>query len=274
MPELPEVETIVRGLRDMIEGRTIVDVIIRVPQMIAFPALDEFENQIMDREIIGLARRGKYILVHLQGKKTMVVHLRMTGRLLVKAKEVDYNKHSHVIFQLDNNFDLRFHNVRKFGRIYLIDSEEYAQAGGLAKLGPEPLSKEFNIEYFSEFIKKRKTNIKALLLNQSFIAGLGNIYADEALFLAGILPQRSVDTLKSFEMKKLFTAIQIVLEKAIKAGGTSFSDYRNAQDKKGYFQNELNVYQRDNQECLKCGEIIEKTKVAGRGTHFCPHCQR
>ncbi|MFW6264542.1 MAG: bifunctional DNA-formamidopyrimidine glycosylase/DNA-(apurinic or apyrimidinic site) lyase [Bacillota bacterium] len=274
MPELPEVETIVRGLRGLIKNTIIIDVIVREPRIIAFPELDLFEEMLKDREIIDVQRRGKYILIELESNKTMVIHLRMTGRLLVKEKETDYDKHSHVIFQLDNNYDLRFHNVRKFGRIYLIDSDNYEEAGGLVNLGPDPLEKNFTSDYFRESIKKRKTNIKSLLLNQSFIAGLGNIYVDESLFLAGILPSRKADSLSDSEIEKLYYSIKKVLKKAIKAGGTSFSDYRNAQNKKGYFQNELNVYQRDGKECYNCGGKIEKSKVAGRGTHYCPVCQK
>ncbi|MFW5988239.1 MAG: bifunctional DNA-formamidopyrimidine glycosylase/DNA-(apurinic or apyrimidinic site) lyase [bacterium] len=274
MPELPEVETIVNGLRELIKNKIILDVTIREPNIIAFPDADLFEEEIRDREIIQLRRRGKYILIELEGQKTMVIHLRMTGRLLVKPGELEYDKHSHLIFHLDNNFDLRFHNVRKFGRVYLIDNNDYLKAGGLAKLGPEPLSEEFTLKRFKELLNNRSTNIKALILNQNFLAGLGNIYADEALYKAGILPFRKVNTLKDAEIEKLYQAIKMVLKDAIKAGGTSFSDYRNAQDKKGYFQNELKVYQRAGESCPVCGSKIEKTKVAGRGTHFCPVCQK
>lgn len=274
MPELPEVETIVIGLRELIVGNTIHEIIVREADIVAFPTVEEFKKGLYKKCIKAVDRRGKYILLRIEGQKTLVIHLRMTGRLLVKPGKADYDKHTHIIFKLDNELDLRFHNIRKFGRMYLVDSDDYKPAGGLATLGPEPLSEEFTLEVFKDQINKRRTNIKSLLLNQSFIAGLGNIYVDESLFRAGISPQRRSDTLSEKEKQELYLAIRSVLRLSIKAGGTSFSDYLNARGEKGDFQNHLKVYQQEDEACSICGHKIIKEKIAGRGTRYCPVCQK
>ena len=274
MPELPEVETVVIGLRELIVGCTIQEVIVREGNLIAFPSVEEFKDSLYKKSIETVDRRGKYILIRIKGQKTLVVHLRMTGRLLVKPGELDYDKHTHIIFKLDNKLDLRFHNVRKFGRMYLVDSDNYKPAGGLANLGPEPLSEEFTLEVFKDHINKRSANIKSLLLNQSFIAGLGNIYADESLFRSGISPQRKSDSLSDKEKEKLYHAIRSILQSSVRAGGTSFSDYLNAKGEKGKFQYQLQVYQQEDKECSNCGHTIIKERIAGRGTRYCPVCQK
>lgn len=274
MPELPEVETIVKGLKALISGSKIVKVKVKEPRLIAFPGAADFIDGLTDREILTVRRRGKYILFDLVGDKTMVVHLRMTGRLLVKPRAAVYDKHTYIIFELDNSDDLRFNNSRKFGRLYLIDRCNEQPAGGLVSLGPEPLAEDFSEDIFSERLSSRKGNIKALLLNQNFIAGLGNIYTDEALFRAGISPFRDAASLSQPEISKLYQGIRLVLQEGIKAGGTSFSDYRNALGEKGLFQNQLSVYQQTGLACLNCGQEIRKVKLAGRGTHYCPSCQQ
>jgi formamidopyrimidine-DNA glycosylase len=273
MPELPEVETIVVGLRELITGHIIKDVLIREEKVIAFPPKEEFESSIKGKEIQSVNRRGKYILINLSEGMTMVVHLRMTGRLMVLPKEVDYDKHTHVVFHLENGLDLRFHNLRKFGRIYLVQDNQFERVGNLTALGPEPLSVDFTLEKFKELLQGRTTNIKALLLKQDFIAGLGNIYTDEALFEAGISPRKLVKDLTDEQIDKLYKAIKAVLQRGIKYGGTSFSDYRNARNEKGDFQNRLSVYKQKGKKCPRCGAEIVKEKIAGRGTHYCPQCQ-
>lgn len=273
MPELPEVETIVRGLRDLITGHKINQVWVREPKLIVFPAEDEFKRQLNGREVIALNRRGKYILINLEGGKTLVVHLRMTGKLLVKPREIDVDKHTHIIFELDNGMDLRFHNVRKFGRVYLVDTGSWQEAGGLAELGPEPLSDKFTLTELKNRIKGRKMMIKSLLLNQKFIAGLGNIYTDEALFRAGISPKRRADTLSDEELERLYRAIRRVLELGIEYGGTTFSDYLDARGKQGEFQKKLLVYRQTGENCPQCGHEIIREKIGGRSSHYCPGCQ-
>ncbi len=274
MPELPEVETIVVGLRELITGHTINEILIRENNIIAFPSPVEFKEELLKKTITGVDRRGKYILIRIEGNKTLVVHLRMTGKLLVKPRKFSFDKHTHIIFQIDNEMDLRFHNVRKFGRMYLVDSGDYEPAGGLDKLGPEPLSEEFTLALFMKKINTRKTNIKSLLLNQSFLAGLGNIYVDEALFRAFISPKRKADSLSVREKQNLYKAIRSVLQSGVESGGTTFSDYLNVKGEKGNFQKQLKVYQQEDKECPNCGHRIVKEKIAGRGTHYCPNCQR
>lgn len=274
MPELPEVETIVQGLSKVIIGKEIMEIIIREEKIIAYPSSSDFRKQLINKKIIGIRRRGKYILIMIEDELTLVIHLRMTGKLFIKPSDLTFDKHSHIIFRLDNAIDLRFNNVRKFGRMYLVDDNSWERAGGLDKLGPEPLDDDFTLGDFHKMLRKRKSNIKGLLLNQSFLAGLGNIYVDEALFRAGILPFRRTDTLKNREIERLYKGIRNVLKMGIKYGGTSFRDYRNARGEKGSFQEKLLVYQREGKECPVCGEEIVKEKVAGRGTHFCPHCQK
>ncbi|MFW6035862.1 MAG: bifunctional DNA-formamidopyrimidine glycosylase/DNA-(apurinic or apyrimidinic site) lyase [Halothermotrichaceae bacterium] len=274
MPELPEVETIVIGLKNMVVNNIIKDVIIKETGLIAFPDPDTFKKALKGKKIRAIKRRGKYIIFNISDQKNLIIHLRMTGRLLVKPSNLEYNKHTHIIFKLDDAMDLRFNNVRKFGRLYLVEKGEYKEAGGLADLGPEPLAQKFTFKKFKELFINRSKNIKALLLDQTFLAGLGNIYTDEALFSAGINPMRTADSLNNNEKKKLYKAIKKVLKIGIKYGGTSFSDYVNASGEKGEFQDKLKVYQKEGHRCPECGSEIVKTRIAGRGTHYCPQCQK
>ena len=273
MPELPEVENVVLGLKKLIKNCIIESVLIREKRIIAFPELDKFTQQIEDRKIIDISRRGKYILIELSHQKTLVVHLRMTGKLLVKSSSENYLKHTHIVFKLNNGKDLRFNNVRKFGRAYLINTGEWEKAGGLAELGPEPLSDKFTFNKFKKLFKGRSGRIKPLLLNQRFIAGLGNIYTDEALFRAGIHPLRKADTLSVNELKELYKAIRKVLELGIEYKGTSFSDYVNALGEQGSFQEKLLVYQKEGEDCFHCNTNIVREKVSGRSSFYCPKCQ-
>mgnify|MGYP000128903806 CR=1 FL=1 len=274
MPELPEVENVVLGLKNLIKNYIITSVRIKEPRLIAYPELKEFQKQIKNRKISDITRRGKYILIHLLEDKIMVIHLRMTGKLLVKPSKEPLKKHTHIIFKLDHNTDLRFNNVRKFGRIYLIDDDNYEAAGGLAELGPEPLASDFSFEDFQKLFKGRTAGIKSLLLNQKFIAGLGNIYTDEVLYRSGIHPRHPADKLTKNAIKKMYKNIREILRLGIKYNGTTFSDYVNAFGEKGSFQEKLQVYQKEGQKCNKCGEIIIKDKVAGRSTYYCPNCQK
>ncbi len=274
MPELPEVETIVRGLRGEIVNRIIQSVIVRDDTVIAVPDKKSFKNELSNRRIKKIRRRGKYIIIELSKNKNLVVHLRMTGKLLIKNKSATYDKHTHVIFQLDNDCELRFNNIRKFGRLYLFDDTQWHKAGSLDSLGPEPLAADFTLEKFKKLFKNRKGLLKPLLLNQKFIAVLGNIYADEALFIAAISPERKANTLDDQELEKLYYAIKTVLKKAIKFCGTSFSDYVNSKGEMGSFQNLLNVYQKEGEKCPCCGSEIQKKKIAGRSSHFCESCQQ
>ncbi|SFL35719.1 bifunctional DNA-formamidopyrimidine glycosylase/DNA-(apurinic or apyrimidinic site) lyase [Halanaerobium salsuginis] len=276
MPELPEVETVIKGLRPLITDKVITDVEVREAMMIGYPEKDveKFKQGIIATQIESVKRRGKYIMIELNNGKQLIIHLRMTGKLLVKEVEAFRDKHTHLIFSLNDGQQIRFNNIRKFGRVYLIDKNHPEQAGGLAKLGPEPLDQELSLEDFKKLFVGRRGVLKSLLLNQKFVAGIGNIYADEILFRAGIKPDRTADTLTELEKEKIYINMREVLAKGIIYGGTSFSDYVNAFGEKGSFQEELQVHQREGEECYKCGTIIEKTKISGRSTYYCPQCQK
>ncbi len=275
MPELPEVETVVNGLRPVVVERKIIDIEVREKNLIGFPKADvkKFKDELLNSKITGMDRRGKYIIINLDIKKDMIIHLRMTGKLLVKEVKSFRDKHTHVIFVLDDGQEIRFNNVRKFGRIYLIDPEQPEQAGGYAELGPEPLDENLSVEDFKKLFNNRRGIIKSLLMNQKFVAGIGNIYADEILFLSGIKPNRTADTLTGKEKEKIYENMRDILAKGIKYGGTTFSDYVNAFGEKGSFQVELRVYQREDEKCYECGTNIKKTKIGGRSTYYCPKCQ-
>lgn len=275
MPELPEVETIVQGLKAPLCNKKIENVFVRDERIVGYPDnLKDFKNKLEGYDIISLGRRGKYIIIEISSGKLLIIHLRMTGQLLIKARGEEIVKHTHIILQLDNSTDLRFNNVRKFGRMYLIDPDKPEQAGGLANLGPEPLTAEFTADKLKEIIKDRSTSIKNILLNQQLIAGIGNIYCDEALFRSGIRPDRPVDKLTDQEIEKLHLEINQVIAAGIKFNGTTFSDYVNAMGEEGSFQKELMVYNRSGENCQYCDCQIEKAKVAGRSSHYCPNCQQ
>ena len=275
MPELPEVETIVRELKKVLISRKIINVEIKEPLLIGFPGNSvQFKEGIVGQKIINVSRRGKYIILVLSEEKRMIIHLRMSGKLLFKNSYDRYGKHTHIVFKLDNNKDLRFNTIRKFSRVYLIEDKCLENAGGFVNLGPEPLGDDFTLRDFKLLFKGRKAIIKSLLLNQKFLAGLGNIYTDEALFRAGIKPTRRADSLTDKELSKLYKAIRKVLAEGIKYGGTTFSDYVNAMGQKGDFQGELMVYQRGGEKCYNCGHKIIREKICGRSTHYCPGCQQ
>ncbi|MCC3145558.1 DNA-formamidopyrimidine glycosylase [Halanaerobium sp. Z-7514] len=275
MPELPEVQTVIKGLRPLIVDKKITELEVREENLIGYPdiSIDELKKRLIGAKIESISRRGKYILINLDIDKILVIHLRMTGKLLVKEAAEFKDKHTHVIFTLDDGQEIRFNNVRKFGRIYLIDPEKPEQAGGLANLGPEPLSEQLSLEDFKKLFANRRGVIKSLLLNQKFIAGIGNIYADEILYLSGIEPERKADSLSEEEKEKIYFNMRDILEKGIIYGGTSFSDYVNAFGEKGSFQAELKVHQRQGEACHICGSKIKKKKIGGRASYYCPKCQ-
>jgi len=272
LPELPEVETIRRDLEPLVLGVTIVGVELFWSGSIARPSAQEFEGLITGRTILRLGRRGKYLIFLLSGGWNLVVHLAMTGRLLVN--QVKRDKHTRAVFHLEDESDLLFVNMRKFGRLYLVkDAQEV-----VGQLGPEPLEAEFTPQRFAHLLANRRGALKPLLLNQHFLAGLGNIYANEAPFVAELHPLRRADTLSPAEVERLYKAIRSVLEEAIEDGGTTLGDtpgdYRRPSGEKGKHQERLQVFQRTGGPCPRCGATIERMVLGGRGTYFCPHCQR
>lgn len=274
MPELPEVETVVRGLREVICGKTIDEVEVYEEMIIGYPQeISEFKNNLENREITGMGRRGKYIVLELEKEFLLIIHLRMTGKLLIKQQGEEMDKHTRVILKLKEGIDVHFNNVRKFGRMYLVNKNSTDKAGGFDNLGPEPLDSDFSPEVMQEIISNKTASIKSVLLDQKNIAGLGNIYTDEALFRAGIKPDKTAKKLQKKEIKKLYESIITVLKAGIKYKGTSFSDYVNALGESGDFQEKLMVYGKDGEKCPKCDCEISRTKISGRATHYCPECQ-
>lgn len=274
MPEMPEVETIRRTLAVNIEGRTIVDIKIRLPRLIKYPKQDAYIKRLCNRKIEKMGREGKYLIMHMSGDMMAVFHLRMTGQLYYADENEEKDKYTKIVFSLDNGTQLIYADMRTFGTLYAIKENEREKIKGLYELGHEPLAKNFTISYLANILKRSKSKIKVFLLNQKNIAGLGNIYVDESLFLAGINPEQSADSLSVSKIKRLHAAINKVISAGIRDGGTTFRDYVNGNRKKGQHQNNLYVYGQDKKPCQKCGTIIKKIKVGGRGTCFCPKCQK
>ena len=270
MPELPEVETFVRALRAPLVGRTITAVRNDWPRHINVPPPAELIRRIAGRRVQAIDRRGKYLVFTLSDDETLIIHLKMTGHLTVVPADKPTDPYAHTIFELDDGRELRFRDPRKFGRVYLVHNP----ADVLGPLGPEPLTDEFTIAELDARLAGRKRVLKPLLLDQTFIAGIGNIYADEALFHAGIQPTRRSDTLTTGEIAALHAAIRRVLTMGIEREGASISTYVKADGEMGDMQNAVAVFRRTGQSCYTCGRPIERIVLGGRSTHYCPHCQR
>ncbi len=277
MPELPEVETTVRDLRPQLVGRTITRAAVHWDRTIAHPDTRGFRREIAGYTIRDISRRGKYLVFQLtrsqaaadEKEKYLLVHLRMTGGFRFHPPRERRDKHVHVALGLDNGLELRFRDPRKFGRMWLVDRPEIVTG----KLGPEPF--EISRREFLARLRGRKGRLKPLLLNQLFIAGIGNIYADESLWYARLHPLREAAGLTDSEIGALYVAIRRVLKKAIGAGGTSFdANYRRVTGMSGMFQEDLKVVGRAGEPCYRCGTPIVKTVVGQRGTYYCPTCQQ
>ncbi|UWG95680.1 bifunctional DNA-formamidopyrimidine glycosylase/DNA-(apurinic or apyrimidinic site) lyase [Dehalobacter sp. DCM] len=276
MPELPEVETVRLTLATKIIGQRIVDIDIRwLPAVITMGSDDagDFVSHLRDSVVESLDRRGKYLLINVSKGMTLIVHFRMTGRLVYYPDKHPPAKHTHVVFYLEDG-ELHYSDTRKFGRIQLVPSHQVTCLACLAKLGPEPLAELFTFDQLGLRLARKKSTIKAAILDQSVVAGLGNIYADEALFRAGISPSRSTQSLKVSEIILLYHAICDVLTMGIAARGTSFRDYRDGDGSRGSFQDNLMVYGRSGKKCKICGTALEKTRIIGRTTVYCPECQK
>lgn len=270
MPELPEVETVARGLRDPLVGHTISGVTVRWPRTIAAPSPDKFSEQIVNRQVVSVRRRGKYVVIELD-RGFLLIHLKMSGQLRVASAGEPLDRHTHTIFDLEDGRQLRFRDVRKFGRVHLVDDP--GQVTG--NLGPEPLADEFTLAAFRRLLARRSGRLKSLLLNQQFLAGLGNIYADEALFAARLHPLRKANSLSPDEQERLYQAIREVLSRAIAGRGTTLDDqgYTDADGQTGSYQEQITVYGRAGQPCKRCGAPIARIVLGARSTHFCPRCQ-
>ncbi|MBN1190938.1 MAG: DNA-formamidopyrimidine glycosylase [Dehalococcoidales bacterium] len=270
MPELPEVETTINELRPGITGKYIRSVEVFTPGTIAGMPAERFCRDLAGRRILGIARRGKFLVLGLDGDMKWIVHLRMTGSLLLKGEDEKPGKFVRVIIHLNGGTSIHFRDVRRFGRMWLVDDEKNV----VGDLGVEPLSKDFSPERLAALFKGRKTPVKNLLLDQKLIAGIGNMYADEALYRARIHPLRMADSLTVKEYRSLHEAIQHVLKKGIHNKGASTDTYLRPDGKKGGAQLEFQVAHRKGCECPVCREMIERISVGQRGTYFCPSCQK
>lgn len=273
MPELPEVETIKRGLSQRIVGLKITDVTYDAPKML-LPNPKTILAAVVETKIVKVDRRAKLILIYLSNGNILVIHLKLTGRLVIRTKKTPPDEWQHVVFKFEGGSELRFCDLRKFGFVRLvIDDKELEEL--LSEFGPEPLTSEFTKEKLGEILRRTTKPVKLLLIDQEKIAGVGNIYANEALFWARVHPEVKSNRLSDNQISGLYEALDKVLKEGIKYKGATESDraYRDVEGNPGKFQEHFVVYGREGEKCIKCGTKIEKIKLGGRGTFFCPKCQ-
>lgn len=273
MPELPEVEIVKENLKKRLINTKINDVKVLYNNIIAYPDTNTFEKTLKNKKVKDITRRGKFIIFDLEDYY-LLSHLRMEGKYFIKNKNDQINKHEHVIFNLDNNQELRYMDTRKFGKMFLIQKENIDTIGPLKELGLEPFDKKLTPNYLKEKIKNKIIPIKTALLDQSIIAGIGNIYADEILFLSHVNPLKKSNTLKEKELNNIIKSTKEVLNKAIAKGGTTIHTYTSVDGIKGTYQDSLFVHNKEKELCKVCQTQIKKIKVGGRGTYYCPHCQK
>lgn len=268
MPELPEVETIKNELSPHIIGSQFTKLTIYDRTLVVKSAVEEFCRELTGQIVAGLQRRGKYLIISLANGKALIIHLRMTGALILNPETI--NKHVRAVFQFDNNNTMAFIDVRRLGVMWLATDINNL----MDKLGPEPLGDEFNVNTLTRKLKGRKAPIKAVLLDQSIIAGIGNMYADEALFNASIHPMKTAGNLSTKDIEKLYNAIVEVIQTAINNKGASVANYKRPQGEPGTAHNYFKVAHLRGQPCPVCGEIIQRLAVRNRGSYYCPNCQR
>jgi formamidopyrimidine-DNA glycosylase len=273
MPELPEVETVCRGLSLRLAGRRLMRVEARRADL-RFPLPQQFAARLTGRRVERVRRRAKYILVELDDGSTLLAHLGMTGRMLVGAPGAAPGKHDHIVFETDDGATVTFNDARRFGMVDLIEDGGLAAHRLLKDLGPEPLGNAFSAPVLSAALDGKRTPIKAALLDQTVVAGLGNIYVCEALFRAGISPRRHAASVAGARAERLVPEIKAVLREAIAAGGSSLRDYVQADGELGFFQDRFRVYDREGEPCTACGAPVRRIVQSGRSTFFCGPCQR
>jgi len=272
MPEMPEVEIVKRGLNEQVKGRKITRVEIRYQNLITGD-VDQFIEFVTGATIQDVGRRAKFLLIHLDNGYTIISHLRMEGRYRVSADPAAIDKHSHAIFTLDNGQKMIYNDVRKFGRMQLWNTDELADNKSISKLGPEPLSDEFTFKNVKPRIMRHHKDIKTVLLDQSVMSGLGNIYVDEVLWKTKIHPETPSNHLTDEGIQKIIEVSNEEMTLGIESGGSTVRSYVDATGHAGHMQNRLKVYGKEGTPCPRCGTEIQKIKVGGRGTHFCPKCQ-
>jgi formamidopyrimidine-DNA glycosylase len=278
MPELPEVETVRRGLAPVLVGRVFERVEQRRPDL-RFPLPENFARRLTGRRVERIVRRAKYMLLHLDDGSVLLCHLGMSGRMTIVeqvpgAERLPLDRHDHVIFTTGAGTEIRFNDARRFGIMDLIAEAALEAHPLLRALGPEPLGNDFNGPALAAALKGKRTPIKAALLDQQVVAGLGNIYVCEALFFAGLSPRRLAYTVQGNRAEKLAAAVRQVLTRAIEAGGSSLRDYVQASGELGYFQHEWAAYGREGEACRGCGAAIKRVVQSGRSTFYCGTCQR
>lgn len=271
MPELPEVETVRKVLKNKILNKTIKDINIIYPKIFEYPSIDEVISKIKNQTFCDVKRRGKWLIFELDDYY-LLSHLRMEGKYLYRDFNYTYSKHELVSFILDD-IELRYMDTRKFGKMYLLDKDKLNDSP-LSKLGYEPWDENLTTSYLKEKLKTKSLPIKTILLDQSIITGIVNIYADEILFLSNLNPYKKGKELTDEELQNIIDNTKVVLEKAINLGGTTIRSYTSEENVSGRFQNELLVHQKENEECLNCKTKIVREKINGRSTYYCPKCQK
>ena len=272
MPELPEVETSRRGIEPHILNKKIKDVIIRQYKL-RWPIPRSLPDKIAGQKLVEISRRGKYLLLNFHNAGTVIIHLGMSGSLRICSPSTPAGKHDHIDFIFSNNKILRLTDPRKFGCV-LWTKQAIEKHRLISKLGPEPLIDKFNTEYFYERSRKRQCSIKAFIMNSHIVVGVGNIYASESLFIAGINPVRKAGGVSRSRCEKLVTAIKQILAEAIKQGGTTLRDFTREDGQPGYFSQQLKVYGKKSDACTQCGKNIKQIEQQGRSTFYCTTCQK
>ena len=287
MPELPEVEVVKKSLKSSINNSIIRKVTIKTTKL-RYKVSKKEISKVINKKILSVERRSKYLLINLENDLTILCHLGMTGKFFIirknKIKKTSFYyqlnkndiKHNHVIFHMSNSTILIYNDVRKFGFLKIIKSKNIYTSSHLKYLGPEPLSNAFNLKYFTDYIKNKKKTIKDALMDQKFIAGLGNIYVNEILFSSRICPKTKTNRISKLDAKNMIRNTQKILKKSITEGGSSIKNFENSEGKQGIFQQRFKVYGRDEKKCLriKCGGIIRKTVISNRASFYCKRCQK
>jgi formamidopyrimidine-DNA glycosylase len=274
MPELPEVETIRRGLAAQLTGQSITGVRVRQPRLRHQVDIKALEEQAVDRMIMSGDRRAKYLLIRLHPDRVLVFHLGMTGRLGVGPPATEDARHDHLIFQLGPDLELRYHDPRRFGMCFLATADDLPQHPRFDHLGPEPLSPDFSSAYLRERARGSRRPVKNFLMDANIVVGIGNIYASESLYLARVRPTREAGRLRPLHWERIYTAVQHILQAAIDHRGTTLSDYVDSAGRRGEFQNQLLVYGREGHPCQQGHPRIRRIVQAGRSSYYCPGCQR
>mgnify|MGYP000129664063 FL=1 len=271
MPELPEVETTMRGILPHLKEQIILKIDV-LDERLRWPVSEEIQH-IRNSPVVEITRRAKYILIEVADQQHIMIHLGMSGSLRICSADEPLRKHDHLVFHLSTGLQMRYHDPRRFGSV-LWQAADIHQHPLLIKLGPEPLNDEFSIDYFIEKTKPRKTSIKQHIMDSHIVVGVGNIYACEALFMAGVQPTRMASKVSKPRLIQLRNAIRFVLNRSIEQGGTTLKDFLNSDGQPGYFKQQLAVYDREGQACAKCKSTVKRIVIGQRSTFYCPKCQK